>query len=134
MKNVANKKYSTLRLPLRKLLVLFVFVLVKPPYASNLSQGDGEPKGVLYNLHAKSLGEQNKKRGRSCRYQSGEDLRSLSADIISKACFGSNYSQGVQIFSKFRALQNMISKRIMGIPILCYQKIKISDTKQGLMN
>ena len=44
------------------------------------------------------------------------DLRSLSADIISRACFGSSYSQGEQIFSKLRTLQKLMSKRIIGIP------------------
>ena len=29
-----------------------------------------------------------------------DDLRSLSSDIISRACFGSNYSQGEEIFLK----------------------------------
>ena len=45
-----------------------------------------------------------------------EDLRSLSTDIISRACFGSSNSQGEQIFSKLRTLQQMMSKRIIGIP------------------
>ncbi|KAF4356467.1 hypothetical protein G4B88_015301 [Cannabis sativa] len=45
-----------------------------------------------------------------------DDLRSLSADIISKACFGSSYSQGEQIFSKLRTLQKLMSKRTIGIP------------------
>lgn len=46
------------------------------------------------------------------------DLRSLSADIISRACFGSNYNQGEMIFSKLRALQNVMSKASIGVPIL----------------
>lgn len=49
-----------------------------------------------------------------------EDLRSLSGDIISRACFGSSYSQGEQIFSKLRTLQKLMSNRIIGIPFLRY--------------
>ncbi|XP_058736876.1 cytochrome P450 714C2-like [Vicia villosa] len=45
-----------------------------------------------------------------------EDLRSLSADIISKACFGSNYAQGKEIFTKLRDLQGLLSKISVGIP------------------
>ncbi|KAF3445616.1 hypothetical protein FNV43_RR10792 [Rhamnella rubrinervis] len=45
-----------------------------------------------------------------------EDLRSLSADIISRACFGSNYSQGKHIFSKLRALQQLMSSQTIGVP------------------
>ncbi|KAK8518618.1 hypothetical protein V6N13_018100 [Hibiscus sabdariffa] len=45
-----------------------------------------------------------------------EDLRSLSADIISRACFGSDYSQGEEIFSKLNALQLAMSKVTIGIP------------------
>ncbi|KAM3737959.1 hypothetical protein ACB098_09G096200 [Castanea mollissima] len=39
-----------------------------------------------------------------------EDLKSLSADIISKACFGSSYSQGNLIFAKIASLQDALSK------------------------
>jgi len=49
-----------------------------------------------------------------------EDLRSLSADIIARACFGSNYIEGKEIFSKLRDLQTVLSKRHAGIPGLRY--------------
>ncbi|XP_004515309.1 cytochrome P450 714C2-like [Cicer arietinum] len=45
-----------------------------------------------------------------------EDLRSLSADIIARACFGSNYVEGREIFTKLRELQKLISKIYAGIP------------------
>ncbi|KAB2052221.1 hypothetical protein ES319_A12G105000v1 [Gossypium barbadense] len=49
-----------------------------------------------------------------------EDLRSLSADIISRACFGSNYSKGEEIFSKLKALQMDMAKTYIGIPGMRY--------------
>ncbi|KAL2327089.1 hypothetical protein Fmac_020516 [Flemingia macrophylla] len=45
-----------------------------------------------------------------------DDLRSLSADIISRACFGSNYIEGKEIFSRLRDLQKLLSKIHRGIP------------------
>lgn len=54
--------------------------------------------------------------GRVAEIEVSEQMRSLSGDIISRACFGSSYSQGEQIFLKLRALQSMMSKRPIGIP------------------
>ncbi|KAE9611194.1 putative cytochrome P450 [Lupinus albus] len=45
-----------------------------------------------------------------------EDLRSLSADIISRACFGSNYVEGKEIFTKLRDVQRALSTIYVGIP------------------
>lgn len=54
-----------------------------------------------------------------------EDLMSLSADIISKAAFGSSYSQGKDIFSKLKAVKKLMSKTILfGIPFARYMPTK----------
>ncbi|KAG2672066.1 hypothetical protein I3843_13G021300 [Carya illinoinensis] len=45
-----------------------------------------------------------------------KDLRTLSGDVISRACFGSNYLEGEEIFLKFRTLQKIMSKKTLGIP------------------
>ncbi|CAI0376888.1 unnamed protein product [Linum tenue] len=47
-----------------------------------------------------------------------KDMRSLSADAISRACFGSNYKDGEHIFSKVRELQIVLARGHAGIPIL----------------
>ncbi|EYU40339.1 hypothetical protein ABFS82_02G138400 [Erythranthe guttata] len=45
-----------------------------------------------------------------------EDLRSLSADIISRTCFGRRYAQGEEIFSKLQSLLRVMSRGSIGIP------------------
>ncbi|XP_040993795.1 cytochrome P450 714C2-like [Juglans microcarpa x Juglans regia] len=51
-----------------------------------------------------------------------DDLRSFSGDVISRACFGSNYAQGEKIFLKLRALLGVMSLTgfATGIPGLRY--------------
>lgn len=51
-----------------------------------------------------------------------ESLRSFSGDVISRACFGSNYSQGEKIFIKLKVLQEALSKKVLytGIPGMRY--------------
>ena len=47
-----------------------------------------------------------------------EYMKSISGDVIARACFGSNYSKGKEIFSKLAALQVRLSKFLfeVGIP------------------
>ncbi|KAK4593094.1 hypothetical protein RGQ29_017303 [Quercus rubra] len=49
-----------------------------------------------------------------------EYMRSFSGDVISRACFGSNYSEGEEIFSKLNEVQELLSKKVFssGIPVL----------------
>ncbi|XP_059433713.1 cytochrome P450 714C2-like [Corylus avellana] len=51
-----------------------------------------------------------------------EYMRSFSGDVIARACFGSNYSKGKEIFSKLGALQVHVSKTFfkLGIPGMRY--------------
>lgn len=39
-----------------------------------------------------------------------EDLKTLSGDIISRACFGSSYSRGNLVFEKIALMQEALSK------------------------
>ncbi|XP_038893046.1 cytochrome P450 714A1-like isoform X2 [Benincasa hispida] len=48
--------------------------------------------------------------GASVEIEVDEDLRGFSADVISRACFGSSYEKGKEIFSKLRDLQKLISE------------------------
>lgn len=56
-----------------------------------------------------------------------QDMRSFSGDVISRACFGSNFSKGEEIFKRLRALQEAASKKVLssGIPFLRYYKFKM---------
>lgn len=45
-------------------------------------------------------------------------LKKFSGEVISRACFGSSYAEGEQLFQKFAALQQVISNKgfSLGIP------------------
>ncbi|EYU22022.1 hypothetical protein ABFS82_01G037200 [Erythranthe guttata] len=53
-------------------------------------------------------------------------MKRFSGDVISRACFGSSYSKGQEIFLKLGSLQEIISKKTMsiGIPGLRYLPTK----------
>ncbi|KAH7542857.1 hypothetical protein FEM48_Zijuj02G0119800 [Ziziphus jujuba var. spinosa] len=53
-------------------------------------------------------------------------MRSFSGDVISRACFGSNFSKGEEIFHKLRSLQELMSKKgfSVGIPGIRYLPTK----------
>ncbi|XP_015865935.3 cytochrome P450 714C2 [Ziziphus jujuba] len=55
-------------------------------------------------------------------------MRSFSGDVISRACFGSNFSKGEEIFHKIRSLQKLMSKKgfSFGIPGSSYLPTKIN--------
>ncbi|KAG8375394.1 hypothetical protein BUALT_Bualt10G0095500 [Buddleja alternifolia] len=44
-------------------------------------------------------------------------MKRSSGDIISRACFGSSYSKGQEIFLKLDALQEVISKKTLSVGI-----------------
>ncbi|RDX75677.1 Cytochrome P450 714C2, partial [Mucuna pruriens] len=46
-----------------------------------------------------------------------DHMRSFSGNVISRACFGSNYAKGEQIFFKLRALQEVLSWKSASIQV-----------------
>lgn len=71
---------------------------------------------ILQSWESKTKDEQ-----RDVEISIDKDLKSLAADIISRACFGSRYSQGGKIFLKLQTLQQITSKGNIGIPGLRYR-------------
>uniref|UniRef100_A0A1S3X7C2 Cytochrome P450 714C2-like n=1 Tax=Nicotiana tabacum TaxID=4097 RepID=A0A1S3X7C2_TOBAC len=61
-------------------------------------------------------------------------LRNFSGDVISKACFGSNYLEGEEIFVRLRALEEVCTKRFLfsGIPGMRYLPTKSNREMWGL--
>ncbi|XP_015938794.1 cytochrome P450 714C2-like [Arachis duranensis] len=68
------------------------------------------------NITLKSWESRLNNEGEALDLRIDDDLRSLSADIIARACFGINYVEGNEIFSKLRDLQNLLSAKDAGIP------------------
>lgn len=54
-----------------------------------------------------------------------KDMQGLAAEVISRACFGSSYSNGQEILSKLGSLIEAVSKIIIGIPGQRYMHIKL---------
>lgn len=54
------------------------------------------------------------------------DLRRRSADMILRACFGSNHNGGEKIFTKLQTLQRLMSKGHIGVPGLRYLSFSIT--------
>ena len=48
--------------------------------------------------------------GATAEVKVDKDLRGLSADVISRVCFGHSYSKGKEVFSKLRSMQKAMFK------------------------
>ncbi|KAH6836100.1 hypothetical protein C2S53_015838 [Perilla frutescens var. hirtella] len=53
-------------------------------------------------------------------------LKKFSGEVISRACFGSSYAEGEQLFKKFAALQQLTANKgvLLGIPAMRYVPTK----------
>ncbi|KAL8154371.1 hypothetical protein V2J09_012131 [Rumex salicifolius] len=78
--------------------------------------------------------EIEEKGGESADVRVDDDLSNLTADMISRACFGSSYSKGKEIFSKLRALQRLISKQgfLFKVPIFRFFNSKAQEEIKSL--
>nr|CAD1828906.1 unnamed protein product [Ananas comosus var. bracteatus] len=83
----------------------------RPPLLPRQSQGHGD---LMVDCAYPLLKSWERKiecsGGSAAEIRIDEDLRTYSADVISKACFGSSYVQGKEIFLKLRALQKAVSR------------------------
>ncbi|KAM7261179.1 hypothetical protein ACFE04_026654 [Oxalis oulophora] len=55
-----------------------------------------------------------------------DDLRILAAGVIARACFGSNYLIGGEIFGKLKQMHNLLSLGTIGVPGLRHFPTKIN--------
>ncbi|RAL51338.1 hypothetical protein DM860_010840 [Cuscuta australis] len=97
---------------LQRKIIAPQFFMDKVKHMLNLMLGSAER---LVRKWEESIDAQG---GETAEIAVDEDLRNLSADVISRACFGSSYNKGRQIFSKLRTLQNVISSQsyLFGFP------------------
>ncbi|KAL1308355.1 hypothetical protein HN51_050298 [Arachis hypogaea] len=73
-------------------------------------------------------------KGGSANIKVDKYFRKFSGDVISRACFGSNFSKGEEIFSKLGALQEVMSKNAMAtwIPGMRYLPTKNNREAKAL--
>ncbi|MED6143785.1 hypothetical protein PIB30_009287 [Stylosanthes scabra] len=76
------------------------------------------------NITLKSWESRLKDEGEALELRIDDDLRSLSADIIARACFGINYVEGSEIFAKLKDIQILLSAKDAGIPGFQYLPTK----------
>ncbi|KAL9247786.1 hypothetical protein vseg_021178 [Gypsophila vaccaria] len=72
--------------------------------------------------------------GSTAEVRVDEDLRTISGDMISRACFGSSYSKGMHIFLKLRTLQKLISNQnfLFKVPSFRFLKTKAQKELKSL--
>ncbi|KAK9741885.1 hypothetical protein RND81_03G135500 [Saponaria officinalis] len=72
--------------------------------------------------------------GSTAEVRVDQDLRSISGDMISRACFGSSYSKGIHIFLKLRSLQKLISNHnfLFNLPSFRFRKTKAQKEVKSL--
>lgn len=73
------------------------------------------------NSMLKSWDSQIDNEGGSVEIRVDDYLRSSTADVIARACFGSSYDQGKAIFLKLRNLQQVMGKQFLYIGVPGYR-------------